>query len=249
MNNDQIILPSSLNNITSEQDVVRQVLSNHPSDSFIKAYVEGQIERGQHSHEKFQALSEGQAKDWQQAEVGLHIKTCEQCWQKMVGFRTAEIEISEPIVASTSVKTSWIDKLFAPFQQPAPLALAGVLFLIVALTIGYQMYPWMNAPVEEGLPAPSTSSFSVDPTLAEEIVTALENAGVPLDAFDFTLAGSDYRIQPQDTLQTIAIQQYDDISLWIGIYLYNYEALSSLEAPAMDTLPEISIELPQLSAE
>jgi len=245
MNNDQVALPDIFENISVDK-TDRQDLSHHPSDEFIKAYVDGQLQRGQRSHENFQTLSEGQAQDWHQSEVGLHIKTCEQCWQKMVNFRTVIITAPESVSESTPVKISWIDQLFAPFKQPT-FALTGAFVLVIALLIGYQMHPWLNISIEEELPAPSTSSFGVEST-SDAVVTALEDAGVPLDAFDFTAPGTDYQLQSQDTLQSIANQEYGDTSLWIGIYLFNYETLSSLEAPATDSLPQGILKLPELNS-
>lgn len=244
MNNEHIALPDPFSKETSSEDVARDVLSHHPSNDVIKAYLAGQLQRGQSSPERFQALNEGQSQDWRQAEVGLHIKVCEQCWQAMVQFRTATQ------VETTPEKPSWWEVFWAPLRQPIPLALGGALVFIIAVTIGYQLYPWINTSVPAGgsLPPPTTSSIpgqTVQNSEAQSIVNALEAAGVPLDLFDFEQT-SNHLPQSGETLQTLAIQYYEDASLWIGIYLANYETLSSLNSPATDSLPATELNIPAL---
>lgn len=211
---------------------------HHPDPSALLAYVQGSLPSG-YRMELAADFSHGQMKDWHQAEVGLHVKTCRSCWNRVIQLR---LERQAATNRATHRRVLWR----LPLSTRWGLAVAPVVFAL-GLLLGNWMHPW-TAPPEEDVgqlsPTPLSTGGLAQP---EGVVQLLKSGGLDLTPFDLRLPLEAYGVQPQDTLQSIALQRWGDGAHWIVIYLFNYRALQDLGIPAREVLPSpLTLQLPAL---
>lgn len=212
--------------------------SHHPDHKTLLSYIQGTLPRG-HRPELAADFARGQLTDWRQAEAGLHVKTCRRCWDQAVQLRMELRPEAARAVPSRELLRSRLSVRWAVAALPAALA-AG-------FALGAWLHPWTSgSPVDVGQlhPTPLSSGGLGE---RQDLAQLLASGGLDLTPFDVQAPFDSYDVQPQDTLQSIALRQWGNAKHWIVIYVFNYQVLQSLDAPAQGALPlPLTLRLPLL---
>lgn len=212
--------------------------AQHPDRSALQAYVQGALPRGYRA-ELAADFAGGQLKEWHQAEVGLHVKTCPTCWGQVIALRMERKAETTRSAPHQSPRQAWLPRWGLAVALPAAL--------VVGFLLGNGAHLWSLNPEEDigqMSPTPLSTGGLGEP---QGLVELLKSNGVDLTPFDLKAHFTAYRVGPQDTLQSIAAAQWGDATRWIVIYLFNYQALQHLSAPAQEALAQpLTLQLPLL---
>lgn len=236
----------------------------HPPEEILRAYLLGSLPRGaRRTPEMLSAMARGELKDWRQAEVGVHVKTCARCARRVTEMRAEPLERQPSPLERFG---PWIRRSlrsWAPMPAPTPArvwiwATSLVVVLGIGIIVGSLFQPISplrpqppgitKAQIDEALGRVRSEAVPFRPLDLLRVSQLFQQAGIDLGRLDLERPPFEYKTKAGETLREIARKHYGDERYWVLIYLLNYEydelqkvlqkALEVKKDPSRAELPE-----------